>query len=142
MTPLNKIQKESIIKRLSFISEELEYFDKFKTLTYLDYSKDRDKQRQIERSVEILLNAVIDVAKIVLAGENIKVPLTYREAVQKLAEIGFVKLETASGFERYIELRNILAHEYLDLKWQKIKGFIDDSPVLIKDFVASINNII
>lgn len=139
MTPLDKPQKEGIIKRISFISQEVRDLQRYRELQYKDYSENRDIQRQVERSIEVILNAVIDITKIVLSGENLKVPSTYRECIQQIGAVGFIENDTASELEKYVELRNILAHEYLDIRWAKIKKFIDNSNELMDKFISSIN---
>jgi len=57
------------------------------------------------------------MGKIVLAGEDIELPETYREIFKKLAQIGMVSNELGEGLSDLVRLRNILAHQYLDIKW-------------------------
>jgi len=49
--------------------------------------------------------------------------------------IGFLEEDTAKRFSRFAELRNILAHEYLDIKWDKITKFIEDAFKLFPHFI-------
>ena len=43
--------------------------------------------------------------------------------------------DPARLFSRFSELRNILSHEYLDIKWEKIAKFIKDASRLYPPFI-------
>ncbi len=47
----------------------------------------------------------------------------------------------AAKFTAWVKLRNILAHEYLDLKWARISGFVKESRQDFAKFVDSAKNI-
>jgi len=40
-------------------------------------------------------------------------------------------------FEKWVKLRNVLAHEYLDIKWKRISVFIRESEPYFKLFVEA-----
>jgi uncharacterized protein YutE (UPF0331/DUF86 family) len=62
------------------------------------------------------------------------IPQTYRETLLRFT-IGFLEEDTAKRFSQFAELRNILAHEYLDIKWNKITKFIEDAFKLYPPFI-------
>jgi len=82
-------------------------------------------RRSAERWVENIVNASIDIAKILLASNKAKIPQTYKEAIQKLPIALDFDEKTASGIAEFTKLRNVLAHEYLDLRFNQIKKFIE-----------------
>ncbi|MCL4537902.1 MAG: DUF86 domain-containing protein [Nitrospirae bacterium] len=41
--------------------------------------------------------------------------------------------------ERWVRLRNIISHEYLDIRWASIKRFISESRPLFEGFLAATN---
>ena len=76
------------------------------------------------------MNAAIDIAKIILASEKKPAPQTYEEALSNfatLAGLNAVHVEQLSGLAR---LRNMLAHEYLDILYGRIRNFIEVFPEL------------
>ncbi|MBI1987423.1 MAG: DUF86 domain-containing protein [Nitrospinae bacterium] len=139
MTPLNKEQAESIIRRIAFIEEELKDLGEYSDLDFKRYSTQKKVRREVERIIENVLNASIDIAKILLAGEDVEVPATYREAFEKLGEKGLLAEEVAGQIADLVRLRNVLAHQYLDLKWETIHKFIEKGPQAIREFGRSIN---
>lgn len=142
MTPLAKSQKESIIRRISFIEVELADLEESSALDYGTYQQDRVKRRNIERIAENITNAVIDIGKIVLAGEKVDIPQTYREVFTRLNELGILSENLAKKMGELSRTRNILAHQYLDLKWEKVKSFIEEAPWAVKEFIFSVNHLL
>lgn len=142
MTPLKNEQKESIVTRLAFIEQEVNDFKAFEGVNWQTYSTQRDKQRNIERIAENLANASIDIAKIVLAGEAIEMPGSYKEAMQKLGLMKIIPMELAGELMELVEVRNALAHQYLDIKWDKIKFFIINGSRIINQFADLIQKFV
>lgn len=71
------------------------------------------------------MNSSIGIAKILLASNKAKIPQTYKEVIQKLPLVLDFDEKSASGIAEFTKLRNVLAHEYLDLRFNQIKKFID-----------------
>lgn len=138
MTPLKKDQKEDIARRLDFIAVQFSDLKKFSSLTGETYAHDRDVQRNIERLAENIGNAAIDISKVLLAGEDVEMPNSYREIIIKIGEIGFLERALADQIAEYASLRNVLAHQYLDIKWEKIKGFMESAPSTIPKFLEAV----
>jgi uncharacterized protein YutE (UPF0331/DUF86 family) len=124
MTPLNEIQKISIAKRIDFIELELKDLEEYEDLDFDTYSQNRKARRDVERICEGIANAAIDIGKVILAGEDIELPETYKDIFKKLLQIKIVSEELAESLSNLVRLRNILAHQYLDIKWDMIKDFI------------------
>lgn len=134
MSPLEKAQKESIIRRLSFIQVEMEDLKDFQGMDYSTYQQDRVKRRNVERIAENVSNAMIDIGKVLLSGEKVEVPGTYREVFARLHEIGLISEELARQLGELSRSRNILAHQYLDIKWETIHKFITEAPEAVQSF--------
>jgi len=139
--PLTAQQKESIIRRLAFMQVELADLKAYENLTYEVYRTDRHKRRDAERLVENLANAAIDIAKIVLAGEELEIPTTYRELFAQLARYGLISPAMADWLGEFSRLRNVLAHQYLDIKWERLKRAIDEGPAVLQEFMALVERL-
>ena len=77
-----------------------------------------------------MVNAGIDISKIILASEKRDVPKTYEQALLSFGILAGLDEEAALRFASFGRLRNIPAHEYLDLTFDQIKSFIKDAPPL------------
>ncbi len=121
-------EKTRLLERTQFLESEFEDIDDLRQLTFKEYQDDKVKRRNIERWTENILNATIDIAKIVLASEKQKMPKTYEQALFNFILLTDVNEKEAKIFSRLSNLRNILAHEYLDILYQRIQDFISQAP--------------
>jgi len=118
--------KDKLLLRVDFLGDQVKELERFRNLTQQEYQNDKDKRRIIERWTENINNALIDIAKIILASEHREMPRSYEETLLKFGIlIGFSE-ETARKFSKFANLRNILAHEYLDILYSKIQNFIKE----------------
>lgn len=74
-------EKARLLERVQFLESEFEDIEELKNLKFKEYHDDKVKRRNIERWTENILNATIDIAKIVLASERKKMPKTYEQAL-------------------------------------------------------------
>jgi uncharacterized protein YutE (UPF0331/DUF86 family)/predicted nucleotidyltransferase len=129
---LEEEEKNRILERLHFLKSELREIEVFKKLGYKEYSEDKIKRRNVERWAENILNATIDIAKIVMASEKEKMPRSYEEALLYFGIFAGLTEEESKKLAKFADLRNILAHEYLDVLYGKIQEFIKESPKFYK----------
>lgn len=127
---LNPEEKERLIIRFDFLKDEFKELDRFKALSFGEYLKERDKRRLVERWAENILNASIDIAKIILASEKKTMPKTYEEALRDFGLLASLNEKESKKLSQFANLRNILAHEYLEILYKRIQRFIKDSPPL------------
>jgi len=138
---LSEEDRSILRKYLVFLENEFQDLEKFKAYTWEDYFHNRDKRRNIERWVENLIMCAIDISKIILAGEKREIPDTYREAVYRFVK-KFMDEESARIFSQFVWLRNVITHEYLDVKWEKIKKFIENAEPLFPVFIENVREFI
>jgi len=127
LIPEDKIR---LIERIQFLKGEYQEIDLFHPLTYKEYLQDKIKRRNIERWTENIINCTIDIGKIILASEKKEMPKTYEQVLFNFAifiSMGENEAENISSFAR---LRNILAHQYLNVTYQQIRKFLNESPRL------------
>jgi uncharacterized protein YutE (UPF0331/DUF86 family) len=84
------------------------------------------------------VNASLDITKIILASEKKDMPSTYQETLRLLGTTSIFDMAFADRFSQWAKLRNILAHRYLDIKWEQIHRFIQSAPKDISYFVEKI----
>jgi len=132
---LSEEDKDILNKRLIFLDSELRDADKFRGLTRLEYEKDSMKRRQTERWIENLMNTIIDIAKTILASEKRPIPSSYREILRAIEILPGFSENLGKELANWSELRNILAHEYLDIRWNRIEDFIKRSGPYFKEFI-------
>lgn len=127
---LSEEDRDILSRRLIFLDSELKDSQKFLKLTQFEYEKDNAKRREVERWVENLINAAIDISKTVLASEKQKIPSSYKEILRNISLVTDFPKEMGEQLADWTGLRNILAHEYLDIRWKRIEMFIQKSQPL------------
>jgi len=83
------------------------------------------------------------MAKIILASEKKQIPETYRLIIENLGTVQDFDQAVATSLSNFSRMRNILAHEYLDIRFAQIKKFTEQSEKSYKyliDFVKKFIN--
>jgi len=137
---LKKEIRFRLIKHLTFLENESRDYEIFETLTWKQYNENRGKRRNVERWIENIINSSIDIAKLILTSEGLSLPDTYKDIVKNLSLVAIFSEESMGKLSRWVSLRNIISHEYLDIRWVSIQKFISESKPFYKDFLKKIEN--
>lgn len=139
---LSDIDKARLIRIVDFLESELKYYPDFKNLTQAVYESNPATRRNIERWAENIVNSSIDAAKIILASEKRPIPQTYRQIIEDLGLLKDFNPQTAQKLANFSKLRNILAHEYLDIRFNQINRFIQESEQAYQELVEFIKQFV
>jgi uncharacterized protein YutE (UPF0331/DUF86 family)/predicted nucleotidyltransferase len=134
---LTKRDQEDLKKTIRFLEEELNRYAHFSTMTESVYEEDIVRRNDVERWIEKIIVSSVDISKIILSSKHTLIPDTYRNSVIRVARRFTMPDDFVEKFERWVKLRNVLAHEYLDIKWLRIKNFIDESKPYMEQYVES-----
>ena len=127
---LSPVDRSRLERIADFIDTEMEDRARFGGITRHRFRSDRDLRRNVERWVEMLINAAIDVGKIVLSAGGRPVPYTYGQLLAELETVpGFTAL--AGRLQPLAAVRNLLAHEYLDQRFGSIARFVDEGAAAV-----------
>jgi uncharacterized protein YutE (UPF0331/DUF86 family) len=130
--------KERLIKHLNFFEVEIKDYTLFRGMTWEIYRDDRSKRRDVERWIENLVNSSIDISKLITTGEGKILPETYKEIILSLCLVKGFDKEEIEKLAQWVKLRNIVVHEYLDIRWDSIKRFIEETEPVYKYFVERV----
>lgn len=121
---LSAIDRSRLQRILDFMEMELQDRDQFRGVTLTSYQTDRNLRRNLDRWVEMLINAAIDVGKIVLGSDLRPVPYTYGQVLADLESTAHFS-DLAGRLKPLAALRNVLAHEYLELRFRRVASFVE-----------------
>jgi uncharacterized protein YutE (UPF0331/DUF86 family) len=130
--------QQRLLRHINFLEIEIEDYTKFKGLKKEEYIIDRDKRRSVERWVENIINSSVDISKIILLLEDINLPDSYKEIVASVSAVEDLSAVEAEALSNWVKFRNIVTHEYLDIRWASIRKFIDQTNPLYKNFLEKI----
>jgi uncharacterized protein YutE (UPF0331/DUF86 family)/predicted nucleotidyltransferase len=135
--------RAKVTERLKFLEREFSEIEMMRKITWNDYRTDSFKQKVIERWIERLVMAAIDIAQIFLASEKREVPESYQDVLKLFVSLNLKFSEKeAETFSNFAKLRNVVAHEYLDIKWSKIKKFVVEAEKLFPKFIKKVKNLL
>ena len=135
--PEYRYAKGRILESLRFIYEELkEFATDYASTTWKAHQDDKKLQKLMDRTVENILTAMIEVCGTVLTEEGISVD-SYADAVKKCGNFFGLSAEDQESLSKLAIQRNRLAHRYLNFRWQAVKMFAEQRG-LVAQLVAMI----
>ena len=121
-----------IVETIQYISEEMKEFNaEYAGKTREEYQNDKRLQKLIDRTVENILTAFIEVCGTILSEEGTGID-SYSDAIKKAAQKFKFSKEDQENLARLAIQRNRLAHRYLNFRWEAIKAFKGQSPLIVK----------
>lgn len=134
-------EKGSIFSRISFLESELNDLEEHRNIDWKTYLENKTVRKTVERTIENIVNALVDISKIVLSDKAAgEIPQTYGAVILKLSELKIIDFSLAERLAEYIKLRNFLSHQYLDLRWDKIHTFLSEASGYFRQFISQIKN--
>jgi uncharacterized protein YutE (UPF0331/DUF86 family) len=139
---MRKEDRERLIRLLDYLESEVDEFAMFSDLTWEIYQKDKVKRRNVERWIENIVMSATDFVKVLLASENRPIPDSYKEILYHVGLIADFDEEFGKKLSRWAGLRNIVVHEYLDIRWKNIKEFIMESEPVFRQLINGMKKIL
>lgn len=139
---LSKIDKDRLVRIIDFLETEISDSSQFQNITYQEYINDSGMRRNFERWIENLVNGSIDAAKTIIASEKQHIPQTYRETIERLKTLPGFRDHTIGSLAVHTKLRNILAHEYLDIRFSHMMQFLRTAEGEYREFIAALRNFV
>lgn len=128
--------KLKLVPHINYLEKELQFLPKYRNeIDWKIYQSVREKRLEIERWVECLINATLDISKILITLSEDEIPETSREILFKVASLVYKEEEKAETFSKLAKTRNTLAHRYLDIRWQDIKSFMQTAQDIYPPFL-------
>ncbi len=130
-----------ILEHLKFLENEFKEIQEIKKITWQNYLENSFDRRNIERWVENLVMASLDIAEIILASDKKNIPESYKDTLKKFVSF-YINNSVAEEFSEFAGLRNIVTHRYLDIKWKHIKNFVERAEKLYPIFIKKSKKLI
>lgn len=103
-------------------------------------AQDVKEQRFVEHTLQVAIQAALDVASHVVSDERLGEPRTNRDLFALLARRGLVHAELADRLSRMAGFRNILVHGYQDVDLAVVRDILanrlDDLLVFVRTIRA------
>ena len=106
------VDRELILRKLTDLEQYITQVEEFRGITPEEYRRDWKTQRIVERTLQIAIEACADVANHIIADRNLRMPSTYAEAFEVLAEADILTAAQREAMVRMGGFRNLIVHEY------------------------------
>lgn len=117
---------------IQYMSEEMKEFDmEYANKSWQDYQNDKKLQKLMDRTVENILTALIEVCGTILTEEGMGVD-NYSDALRKSGRLLGLSVEEQDNLGKLAVQRNRLAHRYLNFRWQAVKMFTEQRKLIVK----------
>ncbi len=113
---------ETLQRKLEHLNHYLKELEKFRGSSYEAFMQ---RHFEVERLLERLATAAIDIVFHLLAEKNEETPATYATGFLRAGEIDLLPKDLAASLAKAAGLRNILAHGYADIDLVKVPASID-----------------
>jgi uncharacterized protein YutE (UPF0331/DUF86 family) len=110
---LHVVDRELVLRKLADLDQYATQVGEYRGITAEEYRKDWRTQRIIERTLQMAIEVCADIANHVIADRNLRMPSTYAEAFEVLAEAGILTAAQREAMVRMSGFRNIIVHEYV-----------------------------
>jgi uncharacterized protein YutE (UPF0331/DUF86 family) len=137
------IYAASIYKKLAGMTKRLNRLADYESLTLAEFLEDDIRQAAIERLLELIIQAAIDINKMLLkhAGVNLRrgnESISNAEAFILAGEQGFISQNLARQLNESAKFRNALAHLYDDLIAETVHAAIQLALMQYPQFIIEI----
>lgn len=121
-----------IAESLQFIMAELKEFEQdYSPKSRTDYLEDRKLQKLMDRTVENVLTALIEVCGTLLTQEGITAE-SYVQVLSESAKRMGLSNEEQENLAKLALQRNRLTHRYLNFRWEAITMFVSHRALIKK----------
>ena len=128
----------AIIRRLADIQQYLDEIEPLTDKTFEEYKKDYLLRHAVERLIELIVEAGLDINSLILMDAQQRPPRTYRASYLRLASLDIVSQEMAQELANLVGLRNRLAHEYEEIQDREVFKKMPIVHQLFREYVARV----
>jgi uncharacterized protein YutE (UPF0331/DUF86 family) len=101
-------------------------------------ASDVRERRFVEHTLQIAIQAMLDVASHIVSDERLGEPETNSQLFDRLAAANWVSGDQRKTFVAMVGFRNILVHGYATVDVAIVRNIVDSHLVDLTDFVAAI----
>lgn len=137
---MSNIESEIVLTRLRLITKYYNTLEHFSNITLDDYLIDYNKQLIVERLLQLIIQAAIDINYHILSRLRSGNVVSNFEAFIELAKYGVLTEDLARQLAPSAGLRNRLVHEYDDIDSSQVFKAISFALQQYPLYVKQINN--
>ncbi len=134
-----------VLLRLNFLIQQLSYLKEYELISFETYLNNFEKKATIERILELMIQAAIDINRHLITQKlRSPFPTTAKESFLQLGQENILTEDLAAKLAKSAGLRNVLAHEYLEIDdkiiYQSIPLALTQYPLYIQQIITYLDS--
>jgi uncharacterized protein YutE (UPF0331/DUF86 family) len=125
------VDRDLLRRKLAELAVYVTQVEEYRDLTVEIYRLDWKTQRIVDRTLQIAIEACLDVASHVLADRHLRAPSTYAETFEILVEAGLMSPDLGRLMVEMTGFRNVVVHEYTRIDAEFVVRLLRDQ---LEDF--------
>ena len=115
-----------VLERLRFLRGEVDYLksERGNVRSFQQYVKDIRLRKAVERSLQVAIEAWLDIGRRLIALEGFRYPEDNRDVFQVLGEEGVVPHELLPALLDMARFRNLIVHDYARIDDAKVYAIL------------------
>jgi len=106
------VDKTLLLRKLSEIEQYRNQLSEYSTITIKEYSKDWKVQRIVERTLQMMIEACLDIAGHIISDEEFRIPESYADMMRILYENDIINAPLENVLNKMAKFRNFIVHHY------------------------------
>jgi uncharacterized protein YutE (UPF0331/DUF86 family) len=132
------VDRELIATRVAKIREHVRHLARLETMSRDAFLASTTEQHAVERELQVVIEACLDIGHHVIAREGLRRPGDYRDVFTVLREAGIIEAQLGGRLEDMASFRNRLVHGYLDVEPGRVYDAARKDVGDVERFVASV----
>ena len=117
-----------IVAKLAIIEEYLKKLQEYFPVSLEQFKSDWGLQKIIERSLQVMIEVMTDIAERIIAQKGITPQKTAADSLKKLKELGII--QSYDAYSKMVRFRNLVVHQYdsieLGILYSIVQNNLDD----------------
>ncbi len=137
--------REEIARKLEHLKKYVKHLKNFQEQDIKYLNNHPLELAAIERFFHLSIEVVLDICSMIISYEGFEKPDEYRKSILILGERGILENKFANKFANIAGFRNILVHDYAEIKVEKVhyhlKNNLKDFDSFAKQIAKYLNNL-
>ncbi len=127
-----------ILSKLAVIEEYLTNLQNYLPVSFDQFKDDWGLQKITERSLQVMIEVMIDIAERIIAKKKVVPPETSADAIALLQEMGVVKNRDA--YIKMVLFRNFVVHDYASVDVKILYSILEKNLPDFRNFMIEIKD--
>ena len=106
------VDRDLVRRKLTELSEYVSQVSEYRDVTVEQYRGDWKTQRIVERTLQMAIEACVDIASHMVADRGLRAPATYADTFEILVQAGLLSPDLGEAMGKMTGFRNVVVHDY------------------------------